>query len=76
MFMMVDVRGTGLDAHAFTWGLFRAEQVALLDASAFGDTASGFVRFGFVVDDARLTDACERIAAFVASLGAGSRSSS
>ncbi|KVN31955.1 aspartate aminotransferase [Burkholderia pyrrocinia] len=76
MFMMVDVRGTGLDAHAFTWGLFRAKQVALLDASAFGDTASGFVRFGFVVDDARLTDACERIAAFVASLDSGSRASS
>ncbi|KAG8155513.1 pyridoxal phosphate-dependent aminotransferase [Burkholderia catarinensis] len=76
MFMMVDVRGTGLDAHAFTWGLFRAKQVALLDASAFGDTASGFVRFGFVVDDAQLTDACERIAAYVASLGVDARSAS
>ncbi|WP_063551428.1 pyridoxal phosphate-dependent aminotransferase [Burkholderia territorii] len=76
MFMMVDVRGTGLDAHAFTWGLFRAKQVALLDASAFGDTASGFVRFGFVVDDAKLADACERIAAYVASLGADARAAS
>ncbi|MCA8091170.1 aminotransferase class I/II-fold pyridoxal phosphate-dependent enzyme [Burkholderia anthina] len=76
MFMMVDVRGTGLDAHAFTWGLFRAKQVALLDASAFGDTAAGFVRFGFVVDDAKLADACERIAAFVASLRADSRAAS
>ncbi|CAB3750155.1 aspartate aminotransferase [Burkholderia sp. MSh2] len=75
MFMMVDVRGTGLDAHAFTWGLFRAKQVALLDASAFGDTAAGFVRFGFVVDDAQLAEACERIASFVAGLDAGAHAS-
>jgi arginine:pyruvate transaminase len=71
MFMMVDVTGTGLSAFDFTWQLFREQGVALLDASAFGDTASGFVRFGFVVDEARLVDACERIATFVKGLGAG-----
>ncbi|WDD92142.1 aminotransferase class I/II-fold pyridoxal phosphate-dependent enzyme [Burkholderia sp. FERM BP-3421] len=73
MFAMVDVRGTGLDAHAFTWQLFRAKQVALLDASAFGEAASGFVRFGFVVDEAQLADACDRVAAFVASLDVRAR---
>ena len=72
MFMMIDVRGTGLDSHAFTWQLFEAQKVSLLDASAFGETASGYVRFGFVVDDARLVEACERIAAFVRQL-AGTR---
>jgi arginine:pyruvate transaminase len=65
MFMMVDVSGTGLDTVDFTWQLFRAQGVSLLDASAFGETANGFVRLGFVVDEARLIDACERIAAFV-----------
>ncbi|WP_179400861.1 pyridoxal phosphate-dependent aminotransferase [Burkholderia guangdongensis] len=69
MFMMIDVRGTGLDAHEFTWQLFRAQKVSLLDASAFGETASGFVRFGFVVDETKLADACDRIKTFVASLG-------
>ena len=68
MFMMIDVRGTGLDPHAFTWQLFEAQKVSLLDASAFGETASGYVRFGFVVDDARLVEACERIVAFVRQL--------
>ncbi|NPT40293.1 aminotransferase class I/II-fold pyridoxal phosphate-dependent enzyme [Paraburkholderia sp. 1N] len=71
MFMMVDVTGTGLNAFDFTWQLFRAQGVALLDASAFGDTANGFVRFGFVVDEARLVDACERITTFVRGLGIG-----
>jgi len=68
MFMMVDIRGTGLEAVDFTWRLFRAQGVSLLDASAFGDTASGYVRLGFVVDDARLREACERIATFVDAL--------
>ncbi|CAB4046675.1 pyridoxal phosphate-dependent aminotransferase [Paraburkholderia phenoliruptrix] len=68
MFMMVDVSGTGLDTVDFTWRLFRAQGVSVLDASAFGETANGFVRLGFVVDEARLADACRRIAAFVATV--------
>ena len=69
MFMMVDVSGTGLETVDFTWQLFRAQGVSVLDASAFGETANGFVRLGFVVDDAQLIDACERIARFVEGLG-------
>ncbi|KXU82286.1 aspartate aminotransferase [Paraburkholderia monticola] len=65
MFVMVDVSGTGLDTTEFTWQLFRAQGVAVLDASAFGDTAKGFVRLGLVVGEARLIEACERIARFV-----------
>jgi arginine:pyruvate transaminase len=68
MFMMVDVSGTGFDTVDFTWQLFREKGVSVLDASAFGDTAKGFVRLGLVVDEARLVDACERIAAFVEGL--------
>ena len=68
MFMMVDVSGTGLETVDFTWQLFRAQGVSVLDASAFGETANGFVRLGFVVDEAQLIDACERIAAFVGGL--------
>jgi arginine:pyruvate transaminase len=64
MFMMIDVRGTGLDTHEFTWQLFKSQKVSVLDASAFGETASGYVRLGFVVDEPRLVEACERIAAF------------
>src|SRR5580698_9931365 len=70
MFMMVDVRGTGLDPVDFTWQLFNAQGVSLLDASAFGETANGYVRLGFVVDEARLVQACDRIAAFVEGLRA------
>ncbi|WP_233854396.1 pyridoxal phosphate-dependent aminotransferase [Paraburkholderia sp. HD33-4] len=65
MFVMVDVSGTGLDTTEFTWQLFRAQGVAVLDASAFGETANGFVRLGLVVGEDRLIEACERIARFV-----------
>jgi arginine:pyruvate transaminase len=68
MFMMVDVTGTGLSAYDFSWQLFRAQGVSVLDASAFGETAAGFVRLGFVLDEARLAEACDRIATFVASI--------
>ncbi|RZF29353.1 aminotransferase class I/II-fold pyridoxal phosphate-dependent enzyme [Paraburkholderia sp. UYCP14C] len=65
MFVMVDVSGTGLDTTEFTWQLFRAQGVAVLDASAFGETANGFVRLGLVVGEDRLIEACERITRFV-----------
>lgn len=69
MFMLLDVRGTGQSAAEFSWGLFRATGVSVLDAEAFGATASGYVRLGFVVDEARLAEACRRIAGYVASIG-------
>jgi len=65
MFMLVDIRSTGLSAHDFSWGLFRQTGVSVLDAQAFGPTARGFVRMGFVVGDERLGEACMRIASYV-----------
>ena len=67
MFMLVDVRATGLSGHAFSWELFRQEGVSVLDAAAFGPSAEGFVRLCFTVADEQLLDACERIARFVRS---------
>lgn len=65
MFMLIDIRDTGMSAHDFTWGLFRQTGVSVLDAQAFGPTARGFLRLGFVVGELRLTEACQRIAAYV-----------
>jgi arginine:pyruvate transaminase len=67
MFMLVDVRDTGLDARSFTWKLFEAEGVSVLDASAFGASAEGHVRLSFTVADAELEEACRRIARFARS---------
>jgi arginine:pyruvate transaminase len=73
MFMLVDVRGTGLTAYEFAWALFRETGVSVLDAEAFGTSAAGFVRLAFTVGDARLAEGCERIKRFVeARIGAPS----
>ena len=66
MFMLVDVRGTGLSAYDFSWGLFQEEGVSVLDASAFGASAAGQVRLSFTLSDERLAEACRRIARFAA----------
>ena len=65
MFMLVDVRETGLSSTDFAWQLFRETGVAVLDASAFGVSTAGFVRISFTVSDAALSDACGRIAGFI-----------
>jgi aspartate/methionine/tyrosine aminotransferase len=68
MFMMLDVRGTGMSAGEFSTRLYEAEGVALLDATAFGPSAAGHVRMSFVADDASLEEACRRIGEFARGL--------
>jgi arginine:pyruvate transaminase len=68
MFLMVDVRGTGLSAPEFVRQLYLHSAVSVLDATAFGASAEGYVRVSFAVDESVLLDASNRIAAFVASL--------
>ena len=68
MFMLVDVRGTGLSANAFAWGLLRATGVSVLDGQAFGPSTAGFVRLGFVVQEDRLQEACDRITRYASDI--------
>jgi aspartate/methionine/tyrosine aminotransferase len=68
MFMMLDVRGTGLSSGEFSDKLYDATGVAVLDATAFGKSAVGHVRVSFVADDKSLEEACRRISAFVRDL--------
>jgi arginine:pyruvate transaminase len=68
MFALVDVRETGLSAHEFAWGLFKAEGVSVLDASAFGPSAEGYVRVAFTVGEEELAEAGRRITRYAISL--------
>lgn len=65
MFVLVDVRGTGLTSLEFAWRLLREAQVSVLDAAAFGEPAQGFVRLSFTLGEERLAEACQRIRDFV-----------
>jgi arginine:pyruvate transaminase len=66
MFMLVDVRGTGLSGYEFMRGLYESERVSVLDGGAFGAGTGGFVRVFFGTDPAALAEACRRIRRFVA----------
>jgi arginine:pyruvate transaminase len=67
MFLLIDVRGTGLGSAEFARSLYRASGVSVLDAAPFG-AADGFVRLSFSAEEAQLQEGCRRIAAFVAGL--------
>ena len=67
MFLLIDVRGTGMSASDFAWGLLRQEGVSVLDATAFGPSAAGFVRLSYTLGEAELAEACVRIRRFVMS---------
>jgi arginine:pyruvate transaminase len=71
MFLLVDVRATGLSGHDFMCELYRTERVSVLDGGAFGKGTSGFVRVCFAADASLLEQAIIRIRRFVASLGVG-----
>lgn len=68
MFVMVDVRETGLSSLDFSWQLFHATGVSVLDAAAFGPQAEGFVRLSFGLADESMGEACARIIRFVEGL--------
>jgi arginine:pyruvate transaminase len=68
MFVMVDVRQTGLGAQAFAERLLDGYGVSVLAGEAFGPSAAGHIRIGLVVDQLQLADACQRITACAAHL--------
>ena len=65
MYLMVDVRETGMQAGEFANALYDETGVAVLDATAFGKAAEGFVRVSFTLSEEQLTDACDRLARFM-----------
>jgi arginine:pyruvate transaminase len=66
MFMLVDVRGTGLSGYDFMCRLYESQRVSVLDGGAFGEQTNGFVRVCFATDEAALREAIIRIRRFVA----------
>jgi arginine:pyruvate transaminase len=68
MFLLVDVRATGLDGESFAWGLLDHGGVSLLPGTGFGASVTGHVRFSLTMPAAVLEDACNRIERYAQSL--------
>ena len=62
MFLMLDVRSTGLSGDAFARRLLEEEDVSVLPGEGFGPSAAGHVRICVTTDETRLREACRRIA--------------
>ena len=61
MFVLLDVRGTGLGSEGFARALLEREAVAVLPCDGFGPSAVGQLRISLTADDAVLEDAGRRI---------------
>jgi arginine:pyruvate transaminase len=68
MFMLVDVRASGLSGYDFMQELYRTQRVSVLDGGAFGKCTAGFIRLCIATDEASLRKGCERIRRFASSL--------
>lgn len=68
MYVMVDVRATGLSGEAFALRLLEHERIAVMPGESFGQAASGHIRIALTVADDLLDDALWRLLAFAESL--------
>lgn len=64
MFILLDVRDTGLSGEEFSLQLLECEHVATMPGTSFGNQATGLVRISLTVPDDHLTEACERVTRF------------
>lgn len=67
MYLMLDIRATGLSGEAFAEALLAEERIAVMPGESFGAAAAGHVRVAMTVDDAAFAEAIARLAAFAES---------
>ncbi len=65
MFVMADIRATGMTSQDFVEQFYHSEGVSLLSGEAFGPSGAGHVRISLTAADATLAECCRRIARFV-----------
>lgn len=68
MFVMVDVRKTGLSGEAFAMKLLAEENVVTMPGESFGAGGAGHLRVALTVDESEIAEACKRIARLAARL--------
>ena len=68
MFVLFDVRGSGLGAEDFARELLLSEDVALLPCDSFGPSAVGHLRIALTAPEPRLAEAGRRIVRFARKL--------
>lgn len=66
MYLMLDVRATGLSGEAFAEALLEHEKIAVMPGSSFGTAAYNHIRVAMTVEDSLFSMAIARLLAFAA----------
>ena len=64
MYVMLDIRATGLNGEEFADQLLSQHHIAVLPGESFGEAAKGHIRVALTVDDARLKTALQTLVEF------------
>lgn len=67
MYLMLDVRSTGMSGQAFAYALLEAEHIAVMPGESFGDAAAGHVRVAMTIEDGAFEGALRTLVRFAES---------
>lgn len=67
MYIMLDIRRSGMTGEAFAEALLDAHHIAVMPGESFGKAAAGHIRVALTVDDVRLKTALSTLIAFAES---------
>jgi len=68
MYVMIDIRATGLSSLEFAWGLLDSQGLSLLPGEGFGEAGAGHVRFSLSAPESVLAAAVDRLDAYLCGL--------
>lgn len=68
MYLMLDIRATGLSGKAFAEALLERERIAVMPGESFGAAAAGHVRVAMTIADDAFAEALRRLERFAAGL--------
>ncbi len=64
MYVMLDIRGTGMSGDTFADALLDAEHIAVMPGESFGKAAAGHIRVAMTIDDDSYIAALNRLISF------------
>ncbi len=71
MYVMLDIRATGLTGEGFANALLDAHHIAVMPGESFGEAAAGHIRVAMTVDDDAYAEALETLVEFAQTLATG-----
>lgn len=70
MYLMLDVRSTGMSGEDFAYALLEKHHVAVMPGESFGTAAAGHIRVAMTIEDTRFAQALATVCDFAESLAA------